>query len=184
MSFLTKRITCLNRPIIQSFNYEISLQGSIPKYSLFTCVDRSASATAVGADGQGVLKNSIPPIFVPSQYGSTGSYEICWKAQANAGAYPTCPLGMYGITHRFCPEMSQFLLNATSLLFPGPAGMGQCSGAILYDYAAKAMKIKHKYPMRRFFCDKFFLPVIYGSQDLNRVDEEYDIQGTNIRAQG
>lgn len=42
MSFLTKRITCLNRPIIQSFNYEISLQGSIPKYSLFTCVDWSS----------------------------------------------------------------------------------------------------------------------------------------------
>lgn len=46
------------------------------------------------------------------------------------------------------------------------------------------MDIKHKYPMRRFFTDKFFLPIIYGSQKLNKIDEEYDIQGTNIRAQG
>lgn len=91
---------------------------------------------------------------------------------------------MYGITHRFCPEMSQFLLNCTSLLFPGPAGFGQCSGSILYDWAAKALDIKHKYPMRWYFCDKFFLPIIYGSQKLNKIDEEYDIQGTNIRAQG
>lgn len=62
--------------------------------------------------------------------------------------------------------------------------MGQSSGSIEYEYAARAMGIKHKYPMRRFFCDKYFKPIIYGSQDLNGVDEEYDIQGTNIRANG
>jgi hypothetical protein len=45
-------------------------------------------------------------------------------------------------------------------------------------------KIQHKYPMWRFFCDKYFKPIIYGSQDLNGVNEEYDIQGTNIRANG
>jgi len=33
------------------------------------------------------------------------------------------------------------------MLFPGPAGMGQSAGSIEYEYAARAMGIKHKYPM-------------------------------------
>lgn len=70
------------------------------------------------------------------------------------------------------------------MLFPGPAGLGQSSGSVEYDYAAKAMGIKHKYPMWRYFCDKYFKPIIFGSQDLNNIDTEYDIQGTNIRANG
>lgn len=92
---------------MQSFNYEISLQGSIPKYSLFTCVDKTSSSTPLpAADAvNGILDKSIPPCFKAGQ-NSVGSYELTQKLAADAGVYPNSPLGFYGLGHRFCPEMS------------------------------------------------------------------------------
>lgn len=107
MSVLTKRITCVSRPIIQSFNYDLSVQGSIPKYALFTCVDRSSTgAPTVASAENGIVVDALSPIFVPGQYSSKGSYELCQKITAAPGGYPNSPLGFYGIGHRFCPEMS------------------------------------------------------------------------------
>mgnify|MGYP007023482151 CR=1 FL=1 len=84
------------------------MQGSIPKYSLFTCVDRTSSTNAPAAEDavNGILADAIPPCFTAGQYGSKGTYELATKLAAAAGAYPYSPLGFYGIGHRFCPEMS------------------------------------------------------------------------------
>lgn len=73
ISFLTKRISGLVRPITQSFNYEISLQGSIPKCSYFTCVHEAAVGIPAVADtDNGILVSALAPVFRSAQYGSVG----------------------------------------------------------------------------------------------------------------
>lgn len=75
-------------------------------------------------------------------------------------------------------------MNCGEHIFPGSAGAGDLPASVMYGYTKIASGVPHKYSLTRYMSDRFYLPIPLGSQDLNKIDKEYDIQGTVVWAAG
>lgn len=178
LSFLTKRVGCVLRQIQPSYNYEHSIQGNITRESFFCFVNRTTSYKITGASlANGVVANQLQSVF---DY-VNGSYELMPPINADASSNA---LAINGLTTRLCPELPNFLINTSTVIMPGSTGLQQAQGSWLYQYAQQVDDKKQKYCLRRFCADKFYLPICYGSQDLNKVAHDVDISGMELKQNG
>lgn len=150
-----------------------------------TFVNRSQNHAYAGADGNnGILADSIPSVFAPGYNSSIGSYELCAKPHAGAVPGISTAANIYGITTRICPELGNWLVDTSNLIFPGSGGIRNFNLSWFCEFFKQQSGKKHKYPMRRFGADKFIFYQCYGSQKLNRVPEELDIAGAELKKNG
>ena len=59
-------------------------------------------------------------------------------------------------------------LTTSNKFYPGPQGLVWVTGAMMKKYAEMALGKKLRHELRRFYGDRFFIPICYGSQDLSR----------------
>lgn len=125
----------------------------------------------------GVLADSIRPQFDKTT-NKLGYYELC----ANGGGVYS-PFSGYGICHRFCPVINQLIIQ-TEQTFPGPSGLQRCNPAWMYEFCKHYGGVRHKYPLRRYMHDKWFLAFDFTSDELNKISSDISISGAELRRSG